>query len=275
MKGQKTQLRVIRFGGFVALLAVVCSLLNTQVSAQAPSSSSRSSSAGKAKLANGQTAAANAPNADSTNANKEDEAMIRDIFRRFHENYRLGPDDELAIRVKGQPDYSLDKAKVSPVGSIYHPLLGEVSVAGMTIVQLKAQLTKDLSEYLVDPLISVELLEAHSAKIGVLGEVAKPGIILMTRPLSVLDAITEAGGILDTGKKSGVTVLRLGLDGTRKPIKVNVKRILEGKADPEENLALRAGDTVIVDGNFKKVLPLIASIAGFANLMTLISVGGR
>ena len=49
---------------------------------------------------------------------------FRTIYRDFYNTYKLGPEDELALRIKGQPDYSLEQVKVSPVGRIYHPLLG-------------------------------------------------------------------------------------------------------------------------------------------------------
>ena len=154
----------------------------------------------------------------------------------------------------GQPDYTLERVKVSPTGSVYHPLLGDLEVAGMTIPQLINRLTKDLSEYLINPKVSVALLEANSAKIGVLGDVVHPGILVMNKPMNVLEAITASGGFADTGSKSGVTVLRQMRDGRAQTLKVNVKRILEGKAGAEENIALQAGDTVIVHGNAKKKL---------------------
>ena len=130
----------------------------------------------------------------------------------------------------GQPDYTLERVKVSPTGSVYHPLLGDLEVAGMTIPQLTERLTKDLSEYLINPKVSVALLEANSAKIGVLGDVMRPGILVMNKPMNVLEAITASGGIADTGDKSGVIVLRALRDGRAQTFKVNVKRILEGKA---------------------------------------------
>jgi polysaccharide biosynthesis/export protein len=204
----------------------------------------------------------------------EDGSMVRDIMRRFRDNYRLGPDDELSIRVHKQPDYSLEKVKVSPVGAIYHPLLGEVNVAGLTIEQLKKQLTAELSEYVLDPTVYIELITASSAKYGVIGEIPRPGIFVMTRPIKVLDAIIEAGGITDMGKKSAVTVLRQPLDGNKQLITVNVKRILEGKARPDENIPLQAGDTVIVHGNAMKTLTKITAVTGLASLFSFIAIGG-
>jgi hypothetical protein len=67
-----------------------------------------------------------------------------------------------------------------------------------------------------------------------------------------------------------VTVLR-----HNQTLKVNVKNILEGKARPEDNIALQAGDTVIVHGNMMKVLPVVASITSFASLLSLIQLGAK
>lgn len=206
---------------------------------------------------------------------RAEDLSYRTMVRSFSENYRIGPADSIAVRVKGQPDYSLEKVKVAPTGTIYHPLLGDILVAGFTLDQLKKQLTTELSEYLIDPVVSIELLEAQSAKVGVIGEVKAPKILLMSGPMTIIDAITEAGGFTDTGKKSEVTLLRQNPDGQRSTIKVNMKNILNGKAAPGENLALQAGDTVIVHGNALKAIPLIAGISGFGSLLSFISLGSR
>jgi polysaccharide export outer membrane protein len=229
------------------------------------------SSAGQTRPA---SSAGQAQPASSAGQTQEDDQFFKGIYLEFYNTYRLGPADEIAIRVTGQPDYTLERVKVSPTGSVYHPLLGEVEVAGMTIPHLIKYLTRDLSEYLIGPKVSVSLLEANSAKIGVLGDVMHPGILVMNKPMNVLEAITASGGITDTGNKSGVIVLRQLRDGRAQTLKVNVKRILQGKADAEENIALRAGDTVIVNGNTRKKMSNILSLAGFGSFLSFISAGG-
>ncbi|MGE0126877.1 MAG: polysaccharide biosynthesis/export family protein [Blastocatellales bacterium] len=195
------------------------------------------------------------------------------IYRRFNETYRLGSGDEISIRIKGQPDYSVEKTKVSPAGSVYHVLLGEINVAGMTINQVTERLTNDLNEYLKNPQVSVQLVEAVSAKIGVLGEVVHPGIIVMSRPMSLLDVISEAGGFADTGSKSSVEVLRQQSNGSRTSLRVDVKKILEGKARPDDNIQMRAGDLVVVHGNKKKTLATLSTIAGFGSFVAFLARG--
>jgi protein involved in polysaccharide export with SLBB domain len=266
---------------FVAIIAVTGLIFVTHAAAQVPSSdgsNSRKRTATQQPAAKSETAAVSGAATSSPKATEDvgvdDGAQVRDIMRKFRDTYRLGPDDELAIRVLKQPDYTLEKAKVSPVGAIFHPLLGEIIVAGLTVEQLRKQLTIDFSEYVLDPSVYVELLVASSAKIGVIGEIARPGILVMTRPMTVTDAIVEAGGITDLGKKSNVTVVRQPLDGDTRMISVNVKRIFEGKAKPGENIALQAGDTVIVHGNTMKTLTKITSVTGLASLLTFLSIGG-
>ena len=158
------------------------------------------------------------------------------IYRDFYENYKIGPGDEIAVRVVGQPDFSLEHLKISPTGRIYHPLIGDIPVARLTVDQLTTKLTSEFSEYIQKPVVSVELLAAQSAKIGVLGDVRRPGILVMTEPTTVLGAITASGGVTDTGKKSEITLLRQSNEGDLRIVTVNLKRILEGKADPEQNL---------------------------------------
>jgi polysaccharide biosynthesis/export protein len=262
---------------FVAIIAVTGLLFITQAAAQVPSSdgsNSRKRTATQQPAAKSETAAVSGAATSSDDVGGDDGAQVRDIMRRFRDTYRLGPDDELAIRVLKQPDYTLERVKVSPVGSIFHPLLGEINVAGLTVEQLKKQLTIDFSEYVLDPTVYIELLVASSAKIGVIGEIVRPGILIMTRPMTVTDAIVEAGGITDMGKKSNVLVVRQPLDGNKQLITVNVKKIFEGKAKPEDNIALQAGDTVIVQGNAMKTLTKITSVTGLASLLTFLSIGG-
>ena len=195
------------------------------------------------------------------------------IYRDFYENYKLGPGDEIAVRVVGQPDFSQEHLKISPTGRLYHPLIGDIPVARLTVDQLTAKLTSEFSEYIQKPVVSVELLAAQSAKIGVLGDVIRPGILVLAEPTTVLGAITASGGVSDSGKKSEITLLRQSNEGGLRIVTVNLKRILEGKADPEQNLTLKAGDTLIVHGNLrKKISTVMAPIWNFSQFLYLVSL---
>jgi len=254
----------VRFGLAAALMVLACAVPGRQIFAQTPPATTQNSSGDKV----------NSP-ASAASQDPGDDRLFKDIYQDFYDTYRLGPTDEIAIRVIGQPDYSLERVKVSPTGSIYHPLLGDLGVAGLTVSQLIERLTKEFSEYLINPKVSVALIEAGSAKIGVLGDVVHPGILVMSRPMNVLDAIAASGGFTDTGSKSDVTVLRQMRDGSSQTLKVNVKLILEGKARPDDNITLQAGDLVLINGNLKKKVNTVLSLAGFGSFISFISRGGR
>ncbi|HJQ23222.1 MAG TPA: polysaccharide biosynthesis/export family protein [Blastocatellia bacterium] len=202
------------------------------------------------------------------------QSQINAVYQSFYSGYRLGPGDVIGIHIDKHNDDSVEKATVSPVGRIYFPLLGSLVVVGKTVPQLQEYLTNAVAEFIRDPRLAVVLIEAQSAKFGVLGDVKNPGLMVMTRPIRVLDAITMAGGILDTGSQQ-VSVLRQFEDGRVQVMSADVKKILKGKANPEENLYLRAGDTVIVHGNLFKTLTKVSNLVGVTSLVTFLSRGGR
>jgi polysaccharide export outer membrane protein len=202
----------------------------------------------------------------------DDAHVFELLYENFRRTYRLGPADEIAIRVRLEPDYSIERAKISPDGRVFHPLLGDIVVGGLTAEQLTKKLTQDLRRYIKEPEVSVQLLEAKSAKIGVLGEVARPGIFVMSEPLTVLDAVTMAGGFSRTGSRTNVTLVRQGRNGRYQNLTVDLKKLLAGKADVEENLPLQPGDTVIVHGNFLKKLEYVTTLSGFTQFLTFVAL---
>ena len=202
------------------------------------------------------------------------QSQINQVFQSFYNSYRLGPGDVLGIHIDKHPEDSVQRVVVSPVGYVYFPLLGNVQVVGKTMPQLGTYFTTSVAEFIRDPRVTLTLLEAQSAKIGVLGDVKNPGVKILSRPMRVLDAITEAGGILETGSQM-VSILRQYEDGRVQMMTADVKKILKGKANPEENAYLRAGDTIIVHGNLFKKVTKISSMIGVTSLFTFLVRGGR
>jgi polysaccharide export outer membrane protein len=200
----------------------------------------------------------------------EEEAAVLPYYNNFMLSYRLGPEDVISVLVFGQERYSRSSIVVPPDGRISYPLISEgVFVAGKTVQQVQEELTKKLDEYIIDPKISVSLDKAMSARYSVLGDVAQPGIRVMTRRLSVYEAVAEAGGVLSTGDKSKVFVLRRQEDGSLRPFLVNIKDIERGQA--KEVAYLSPGDQVVVPGNrMKKIKQImdLASVVSFARIFT-------
>jgi polysaccharide export outer membrane protein len=203
------------------------------------------------------------------------QAQINSVYQQFYNSYRLGAGDIVAIHVDKHPEDSVEKATVSPVGQVYYPLLGNVNVAGRTLAQLQEYFTTSVSEYIREPRVTLSLLEANSSKYGILGDVREPGVKIMTRPMRIFDAITAAGGITDTGSSSNVTVLRQDPFGNVQNLKVNVKKMLQGKASPEDNFYLQTGDTIIVPGNTFKTISKVTTLLGVTGFVSFFMRSGR
>jgi polysaccharide export outer membrane protein len=188
----------------------------------------------------------------------EEEAAIVPYYNNFLKDYRLGPEDVISIEVFNQPRYSKSNITVPPDGRISFYLIPEgVRVVGKTTQQVQEEIQKKLDEYIIDPQVTVYLDKAMSARYAVLGDVGKPGVMIMTRRVSVLEALAEAGGVLDTGDKKKVAILRRKADGSLYMIPVNISAIEKGQA--KEMAYLTPGDQIIVPGNRLKSIQRLLS----------------
>lgn len=212
------------------------------------------------------------PEATQINRHEQssEEADIVPYYNNFFNTYRLGPEDIVSVSVFGQDRYSRSGIIIPPSGRISLALIpGGVFVNGKTVDEVAETIKKRYDEYIIDPQVSVSLDKASSYRYSVIGDVAQPGIRLMNRRLTVTEALSEAGGVLQTGDRSRVVVLRKQADGNLKPIGVNVNAIYKGKAPDVTYLV--PGDQVIVPGNklksFQKIMSFIP-ILSFARIFT-------
>ncbi len=160
-------------------------------------------------------------------------------------NYKIGVEDVLSISVI-QPEKIENTVVVAPDGTISFPYIGMLKIAGMTVDEVRALIEEKLRDgYMKYPIVTVYLKESKSKKFSVYGEVVKPGTYLMDDNMTVLRAITVAGGFTKFGSTNHVKILRprKGRHGYR-PIKVNIKAVLNG--DPSADLPIKSGDIVVV-----------------------------
>lgn len=198
----------------------------------------------------------------------EEEAAIIPYYNNYLSEYHLGPEDVISVEVFNQPEYSKAGITIPPTARIGYPLIpGGVFVGGKTLQQLEAEIAKKLDEYIIDPKVTVTLEKVGSARYSILGDVAQPGIRLMTRRLSISEALTEAGGVLPTGSLSKITILRQSAGGGYTQIPVDLKAIRLGKA---ENVYLTVGDQVVVPGNKIKTVNNVLSIIGKLSAVRLL-----
>lgn len=158
----------------------------------------------------------------------------------------LGSGDLVEVRVFQEPDLS-GAYRVSPEGTIDFPLCGKVKMAGMTSSQSADALTTCLaSGYLRRPQVTVLVREYTSKKIFVFGEVQKPGTFPYEENMSVIQAITLAGGFTKLAAKNSTNVTRL-MNGKEVKIRVPVEDIGVGR---EKNFDLQPGDIVFIPESF-------------------------
>ena len=171
-------------------------------------------------------------------------------------DYQIGPNDKLKIEVLGIQELTTE-VRVSASGSIAAAHVGRLYVVGMTPSELEDRITHELtSRSLVrDPQVSVSIEEYNSQPIYVLGAVKTPGQYMMSRTMSVVDAITMAGG-LDSQTAGRFLLVRRGKGKPHDPndetvaegepvYRIDVKRLLE-EGDVSQDLALQGGDVVQV-----------------------------
>lgn len=202
-----------------------------------------------------------------------EESAIVPYYNNFFNTYRLGPEDVISVNVFGQDRYSRSSITIPPSGRISLALIPKgIFVNGKTVEEVAELIKKEYDEYIIEPQVSVSLDKGFSYRYAVVGDVAQPGIRLMSRRLTVTDALNEAGGVLPTGNKSKVVVLRRQPTGMLAPIAVNVSAIYKGKAADDTYLV--PGDQIIVPGNKLKTLAKIMSFSPIMSFARIFTGGG-
>src|SRR5262249_305173 len=189
---------------------------------------------------------------DETQANPQEkmseEAAVEPYYNNFFSTYRLGPEDIISVSVFNQDRYSRSGIVIPPSGRVNLALIpGGIFVNGKTVDQVAEIIKQHYDEYIIDPQVTVSLDKASSYRYSIIGDVAVPGIKVMSHRMTVSEAIAEAGGVLPTGNRSKVTVLRRQNNGQLAPIAVNVSKIYKGEAP--DTTYLVPGDQIMVPGN--------------------------
>lgn len=159
------------------------------------------------------------------------------------EDATLGPGDLFEVRVYNEKELS-GTYQVSPDGTIAFPFLGVLTVGGkdtQTIAQeIAAKLDSD--GYLKKPYVSVLLEESNSKRISVLGAVAKPGTMQLIPGMTVVQAISQAGGFAPLASKDDTVVSRKSGEKLER-FRIAMTQIARGDAS---DFLLRSGDIVFV-----------------------------
>jgi len=158
-------------------------------------------------------------------------------------NYIIGPEDELSINVWREPDIS-SSVPVRPDGRISLPLLNDVQASGLTPMQLGAEITNRLKKFISDPKVTIIVTKVNSQRIYIVGEVTRAGAFPLVPNMTVLEAISSAGGCTIFAKQTKIYILRLE-NGKETRLPFNFKEVLGGQK-MSQNILLKPGDTIVV-----------------------------
>ena len=157
-------------------------------------------------------------------------------------SYRLGPEDQLRISVWDNKELTLDLV-VRPDGKISMPLLQDVLAEGLTAAQLAANIQEGLSVYVVNPEVTVIVLQVNAPKYYVIGYVGHPGTYPLRGDTSVLQALALAGGLTQFASPRSIKLIR-AVGGKQEVRKINYYDIIDDGG--EGNYLLKPGDTIVV-----------------------------
>src|SRR6202046_1521151 len=161
----------------------------------------------------------------------------------------VGPDDLLAVSVYDSPELTRT-VRVDANGNIRLPMLKDpIPVRGMVPSQVETTIAKSLTQgkVLVDPIVTVTIVEYQSRPVNVVGAVKNPLVFQATRPTPLLDAIARAGGMREDAGSDIVVSRQVVQDG--KPARITqtipVRKLIDN-ADPALNVMLHGGEEVLV-----------------------------
>ncbi len=157
--------------------------------------------------------------------------------------YRIGADDVLSIFVWKEPDLTMD-VTVLPDGRITFPLVGEVMAAGRSVGELREVMVEKLSEFVEAPEVTVIVRDTRSRRIYTIGKLNSPGPYPLAPEMTVLQAISTAGGFAEWADEEKILIIRRKGDEETQ-IRFNYKDFISGK-NPGQNILLEPYDTIVV-----------------------------
>ena len=158
-------------------------------------------------------------------------------------NYVIGAQDVLDIDVWKEAELTRS-VPVRPDGKISLPLLNDVQAAGLTPIQLSEEITTELKKFITDPQVTVIVTDINSQRVYILGEMTRPGAYPLLPGMTVLQALSSAGGFTAFANMKKIYVLR-NEGGKQEKFPFNYKDVVKGK-NAEQNIMLKAGDQIVV-----------------------------
>ena len=159
--------------------------------------------------------------------------------------YPLHPGDKLIVGVYDDPKLLPQEITITPDGSITYPMVGELMVGGKTTGQVRIELETKLKKFISEPIAIVLVTDVKGNVAYVVGQVNKPGQIVMNPTINVLQAISMVGGTNPYAKLDSIIVIRTSPNGVQRVLPFKYGQVASGK-DLQQNVQLESGDVVVV-----------------------------
>jgi polysaccharide export outer membrane protein len=166
------------------------------------------------------------------------------VARGAPDDYVIGSGDTLQITVWNHPEVSVPVAVVRPDGKITVPLVKELEVSGLTPIQAERRITEGLSKFYEDPNVAVVVATINSKKVYIVGAVQKQGPLAYTYGMTVMQALSEAGGLTDYAKRKHIYILHR-VNGQNYRLDFNYDNVVKGQ-NMDQNIVLLPDDTVVI-----------------------------
>lgn len=195
---------------------------------------------------------------------KIDRPLDRSLLQAPMGPYRVGPGDELDIEVAELAN-TRARTKVMPDGMLYYDVAKGVKVKGLTIAEISLLLSKSLQNDYVEPIVTVNVAKADSQRFWMLGQVQKPGTYPVTKPTSLIAALSAGGGLLtndqsgEVGNPEAADLERAILIRNGDLVPVDFERLVR-EGDMSQNVYVRGGDYIFVPSLTKRSFYVLGSV---------------
>jgi len=173
-----------------------------------------------------------------------------ELEEKSDDSYRLFPRDSIALSVYGEPDISTN-LRLSGNGGINIPLLGNLRVSGLSLAEAEDKIAKTYieKEIFIDPQITLQVTDYSAKEISILGQISGQGRVALppeTATLSIIEAVSSAGGFTRIAKADSVRITRMNLETNEEEVFiVDVESMIIGKSK-EDVFYVFPGDIIFV-----------------------------
>lgn len=158
-------------------------------------------------------------------------------------SYRLHAGDSITVSAWKEVDLQR-KVMIRPDGRFSFPLAGEIQAAGRTPDEVRLDIEGKLKKYIPEAVVTVIVEDFSGNRVYVIGQVNKPGMFIMNPELTVIQALSLAGGSTPFAKLDNISILR-GTGAAQKSLPFRYNQVIDGKS-LQQNITLQSGDVVVV-----------------------------